>query len=96
MIGEIERAEQPIESKLFQIVLGYLDELRLDLDLLRTGNARLLHQSIDQFEVIFGIAHNEPAGLRQEMRARTRWENDALAFKKFLCTFAIYKELTAR
>src|SRR5207302_10006752 len=41
MISDVELPEQPVEPELLQIILIDLDKLRFDLDLLRSGNARL-------------------------------------------------------
>src|SRR4030095_6387251 len=95
VVPDIELAKQPIEAELFQIVLVDLDKFRFDLDLLRTGNARLFDNGVHQLKIVGGIANNQAATLRQKMRARSLRKRNALTFEKFSRAFSIDQLTTA-
>ncbi len=59
-----------------------LDEFRFDLDLLGSGDVGLFHQRIHQLEILFGISHNQPAALREEIGARPGRKRNALILQE--------------
>ncbi len=79
MTADAERPKEMIEAEFLEIALRDLDESRFDLDLFWFGDAGLLNNGVDQFEVVLRIAHNEPAALRKEVRARSGRKGDTLA-----------------
>ena len=95
LVPDVELTQQPIKPELLQIVLRDLDKLRLDLDLLRTGDAGLLHQSVDQVEVVLCVAHDESAALRKEICTRARRERDALRGEIILRCLAAHQLTSA-
>ena len=72
-----------------------LDEFRFDLDLLRSGDVGLFDQRIDQLEVLFGVPHDQPAALREEIGARPRRKRNALIFEEIERGLAINQLLAA-
>src|SRR5205823_4465700 len=93
---DVELPKQPVGAQLFQVRLVDLDELRFDLDLFGPGNIRLLHNRIDQLQIIRRVPNNEAAALRQEVRARARHgERHALALEKFFRALAIHQLVSA-
>ena len=89
--ANVKLPEKPIEAELLKIILRDLDEFGLDLYLLRSRDARLLDQRIHQFEIILSVAHDEPAALRQEVRARPRRKLNALRLEKIFRGFPIHE-----
>src|SRR5207247_10733290 len=95
VVANVERSEQPIEPKFFQIILCDLDKLRLDLDLFRNGDVRLFNQCIDQIQIILRVTNDQTAALRKKVGASAFRERHALSFEKFLSPFAVYQLLPA-
>ncbi len=88
---DIERPEQPIESELLEIILGDLHKLRFDFHLFRSRDIRLFNERVDQVEIVGRVTHDEPAGLRQEIRTCSRREGNPLDLKKIFRGFAVYE-----
>ena len=90
---DIKLSKQPVEAELLQIALVDLDKFRFDLDLLRARHVGLLHDRVDQFQIIRRVAHDEPAALRKKIRARSgHRKGNTLALEKFLGAFAIHQQ----
>src|SRR5207302_10330586 len=81
MIANVERTEQPIKAKLFQIGLGDLDKLCFDLDLLWTGGICLFNQGVNHIEVVSRVVHDQRSVMWKEGRARVRGKTDTHALQ---------------
>src|SRR5947199_3266732 len=95
VVANVERYEQPIEPKFFQIIMCDLDKLGLDLDLFRHCEVRLFNQCSDQIQIILRVTNDQAAALRKEVGAGAFRERHAQSFEIFLRAFAIYELLAA-
>ena len=56
----------------------------------------MFNQRIDKFEIVGGVAHDQPTALRQKICARPGRERHALALEKFFRAFTIHELMSAR
>jgi hypothetical protein len=84
---ETEGRDDPVEAELVGVLLGDLDELGRDLDLLRGRHRRCLHDAFDQIDVGRRVAHHQGTGVPAKNWAGTFGEGHALVLEEFFGEF---------
>ena len=82
--AKLESAKQPVESEFLNVVLGNLEEARLDLHLAGGSGQGDLHKGVDQIKIGLRVLDQKLAAGGEIGGAGTEGEGDSLGFQKFL------------